>query len=95
VGVPGIVEGDADWGKMEVSEGSPLYGSIVDTQTISAKRITVLKNKYGIGSGNVLVYIRGSASVFSQFDITPAWSLYSTVVTQAWRYVQLKMEYSA
>ena len=38
----------------------------------------------------VALAIRGSASTFSAFDVSPSWEAYTAPVAHAWRYVQVK-----
>jgi hypothetical protein len=94
-GVQITVQGDADWGKAEVEDGTIDYGDVVDTGDTSTKTFTVTRDKYGAGSGNISVYIRGQASPFTQHAGSPSWNLYSGATTQAWRYVQLRMDYAS
>lgn len=94
-GVPLTTTGDTNWGKAEVFDGTPIVGHVVDTGDSLSKTFTVTRDKYGTGSGNVTISIRGSATSFGQHDGSPAWSTYTTPTTQTWRYVQVKLEYAA
>lgn len=67
-----------------------IYGSVVDSGDATEKHFTVTPNKYAAGSTPVIM-IRGSVSSFAWDDGSPSWSVYSGVVTQSWRYVQLML----
>ena len=92
---PVVVSGDGSWGKLTAYSGETCYSSVVDMGSSAARHFTVQRDKYGTGSGNVTISIRGSATSFAQHDGSPSWSTYTVVVTQTWRYVQLKIEYAA
>ena len=93
---PVNVDGNADYGQLAAVSGESCYSSVVDTQNATSKTFTVTKEKYGTsGAGNVTISIRGSDTSFAQHDGTPSWSVYTTPVTGAWRYVQLKIVYAA
>jgi len=89
------VDGDANWGKAHVEESVPCYGSVVDTGDASEKKFTVIRDKYGTGSGNVTIYIRGDTSSFAQHDVSPEWAVYNAPIVRTWQYVQLKMVYTS
>jgi hypothetical protein len=93
LGVKGTVQGDQDWGKIEVTDELIYYGSIVDSETTFVKTFIVYRDKYGTGSGVVDISIRGSDIIFSQHDGSPSWEAYTAPISRAWRYVQLKMVY--
>lgn len=86
------IVGDADWGQLQVDDGTPVYGSVVDRGEANEQVFTITINKYGSGSGNVNAFIRGSASSFAQHDVSPAWQAYTEPVQDAWRYIQVKLE---
>lgn len=90
--MPATVAGDADWGKLQVTDGTPDYGPVVDRGEANEQIFTVTLNKYGSGSGAVNVFIRGSAAGFAQHDVSPAWQAYTEPVQDAWRYIQVKLE---
>jgi hypothetical protein len=94
-GVPLTTTGDSAWGKAVVEDGTPIVGHVVDTGDESTKTFTVTRDKYGTGSGNITISIRGSNALFGQHDGSPSWATYSGPTSQAWRYVQIKMEYAA
>jgi hypothetical protein len=91
--VKGTIQGDQDWGKMEVTDELIYYGSVVDSETEFVKIFTIWKDKYGTGSGVVEISIRGSNTIFGQHDGSLSWEAYTAPVSRAWRYVQLKMVY--
>ncbi len=92
-GVSGTIQGDQNWGKLEVSESSPVLGSVEDSGTVNNKQFTLQLNKYGTGSGTPATYIRGNTTVFTQHAISPDWETYVGAINRAWRYVQAKLEY--
>jgi hypothetical protein len=83
---------DADWGKLQVTSGTPDYSPVVDRGEASETVFTGTINKYGAGSGSVNVFIRGSGTAFGQHDVSPAWQAYTAPVQQFWRYIQVKLE---
>lgn len=89
---PVTVDGDPDWGSCEVNEGTPAYGDVIDTGDALTKEFTVTTNVYDTGTGDAVISVRGSDTVFAQHDLTPAWTGYAAPITRDWRYVQLKME---
>jgi hypothetical protein len=91
-GNPINVSGDQNWGAAMVATGTPCLGEVIDTGDANSKTFTATRDKYASGSGAVTISIRGSASPFAYDAGSPSWSTYSAPVTQAWRYVQLKME---
>lgn len=94
-GVKGNVQGNIDWGKLEISAGNTYYGPVVDSETTDEKRFTTQANKYGIGEGTIEVSIRGSLNIFGQHDISPDWEVYSTEIARVWRYIQIKIVFVA
>jgi hypothetical protein len=95
-----VVQGDASWGRMEVGTGEPCVGPVVEMGDAELKTITALRDKYetgGGGTGVVTIYVRGSASWFlrdwTKGGNSPEWAEYTAPITQAWRYVQWKLEY--
>lgn len=89
------MQGDPDWGKVEVVDGTPIYSEVVDTGDTSSKTFTLTRDKYEAGSGSVTISIRGSATSFTRFAGTPTWTEYTAPTNQPWRYVQAKMEFVA
>jgi hypothetical protein len=75
-----------DWGKLGV-DAQGRVGPVVDTGNDLSKQFTVSETV----SGNVVTYIRGSASAFAVADVSPEWVRYTGPVTQTWRYVQVKV----
>jgi hypothetical protein len=81
---------------MEVPDGSPCIGSVVEMGDVSTKTITAQVDKYetgGGGTGVVKIYVRGQAGIFGRYDVSPAWGEYTAPIEQAWRYIQWKLEY--
>lgn len=93
LGVPLVTSGDRNWGEAVVSDGTPIVSQVVDTLDPNSKTFTVTRNKYGSGDA-AAVSIRGSASPFGAFDASPSWTPYSVATSQAWRFVQLKIEFA-
>jgi hypothetical protein len=89
------VVGDASWGQLEVVTGTAVYGSVIDIGSTALKTFSVTRDKYGTGSGNVAISIRGSDTSFAQLDVSPSWAAYSAPTQQTWQYVQLKLEFAA
>jgi hypothetical protein len=94
-GVPVTVTGDPDYGSMQIDSGTPCYSPVVQNVSGLRRAFEVVQNKYGSGSGNVNVYIRGSNSSFAKWDANPTWNLYSGETKQDWNYIQLKVEYTS
>lgn len=98
-GVPVVVDGDASWGAANLAgPDRRAYGPVVDTGDTSSKTITAETDKYATGAGAVSVEIRGQAATFNQHDdetVGPVWAVYSTPVTDTWRYVQLRLTQTA
>ena len=90
-GVPATVSGNADYGDVELTGTTPIYSNVADMGDANSKTITVTPNKYGAAGGAYTLEIRGSATTFAKWDGSPAFSTYSAPVSQAWRYVQLKL----
>jgi hypothetical protein len=90
-GVPATISGDADYGDVELTGSTPIYSNVADMGDANSKTITITANKYGAAGGAYTVEIRGSATTFAKWDGSPSYSTYSTPVTQAWRYAQLKL----
>jgi hypothetical protein len=57
----------------------------------AGSKLITMSSKYGTNSGTYLRYIRGSDTTFAWDAASPDWTLYTTAVTQAWRYVQVQM----
>jgi hypothetical protein len=95
LGVPVTVQGDPAWGKCEVEDGTSVFGNVANLGNSNTRTYVVEVDKYGLGSGNVDVYIRGSTSVFLRHAASPSWALYSGPTEQDWQYVQLRMDHSA
>lgn len=75
-----------------MTDGTPVYGPVVDRGESNEQVFTITVDKYGAGSGAVNVFIRGSASSFGQHDVSPAWQAYTAPVQDFWRYIQVKLE---
>jgi hypothetical protein len=93
LGNPGQVQGNLEWGQIEVHFGTPLFSSVVDTGDSDSKELDAVVDKYNTGSGSVTIYIRGDSSLFGKFDELPAWEIYSVSIVKEWRWIQAKLEY--
>ena len=69
---------------------------VVDLQLNTEKTFTLTRDAYGDGDGNVKISIRGQLGAFLWGDGEPPnWEVYTIPITRTWRYVQLKIEWSA
>ena len=89
-GTPTII-GDATWGKIQLLTGEIAHGPVYNVGA-GSHNIKFTKNKYGSGTGNFKIYIRGQAEVFTQDAGSPSWEEYTTQVIKTWEYVQVKLE---
>jgi hypothetical protein len=90
LGIVPAVSGDINWGALVVEEAC--Y-SPVRRLAEGSKTLTVVKNKYGTGTGGtVFAYIRGSTTEFTWNNATPTWQLYTVPIFCTWTYVQLKVD---
>ena len=89
-GTPTIV-GDATWGKIQLLTGEIAHGPVYNIGA-GTHNIKFTENKYGSGTGDFKIYIRGQAGVFTQDAETPSWEEYTTQVIKTWEYVQVKLE---
>lgn len=85
------ISGNADWGKLKLDlsgeEGrSPVY----DLGSAATRIFTLTENRYGTGSEDATLQIRGSATIFTQDTVEPTWITYSAPTSQTWRYVQVR-----
>lgn len=87
------VEGDPYWGKARIFESDAVVTEVVDLGNATEKILGLTRNRYGTGDSPTL-YIRGSAVQFGPYDGSPSWVLYEAPVSQAWQYVQVKIEAS-
>ena len=69
-GTPTIV-GDATWGKIQLLTGEIAHGPVYNVGA-GSHNIKFTENKYGSGTGNFKIYIRGQAGVFTQDAGTPS-----------------------
>jgi hypothetical protein len=51
---------------------------------------TLTEDRYGTGSGDATLQIRGSNTVFSQDDESPDWENYTEPIKRSWRYAQIR-----
>ena len=92
-GLP-VITGDADWGKIELGENDVGHSAVKDLGSGLSRTLTVTRDRYGTGSGNINTYIRGQAGTFLQDAASPSWAAYSNPIVEAWQYVQIKIERS-
>jgi hypothetical protein len=81
---------------MEVWDGTPCFGPVVEMGNADLKWIYGMRDKYetcGGGTGTIKIYVRGSADWFLRNDGSPAWAEYTAPLHESWRYVQWKLEY--
>jgi len=90
------IDGDADWGKLKLGSigGDYAVNNPVDLVTEEDKQLTITRDLYGDGSGNIKVSIRGQANSFNWDDgEPPSWEEYTVPVNKSWRWVQTKVEW--
>ena len=85
------ITGDADWGKLQLSQGD-IVQSPVEQMGIGTHAIDVDRDRYGSGAGSFDIYIRGQSSDFDQLDVTPSWVQWTEKVNKDWNYGQLRLE---
>lgn len=85
------IEGDPDWGTFMFEASEIGHGPVKDLGDADTKIFMITLDKYGTGSGVPTVYIRGSATTFSQDDGSPSWEEYTVPTQKEWRYVQVKL----
>jgi len=88
------VQGNADWGRMEVGDSVACYSPVVEMGDADSKTISATRDRYatgGGGTGTVTIWVRGSATIFNRDAGSPSWAEYTAPVIQAWRYVQWKL----
>lgn len=88
------VQGDLDWGRMEVADGVPCLSPVVEMGDADTKTLTAQRDKYataGGGTGVVEIWVRGQATIFGRDDGSPTWEAYTIPIVRAWRYVQWKL----
>ena len=82
-----------DWGKIQLAYGEQ---ALSDVQYMGSpgnlRTFTLLSNKYGFGTGNFVISIRGSDVPFTTNSVIPAWITYTGAITAAWSYVQARIE---
>jgi hypothetical protein len=90
--IPSVL-GNANWGKVSLAFGEQALSPVEWLGNSGQLRtFTLLTNKYGFGTGNFIVSIRGSDTPFDTYDIVPAWETYFTPITRTWSYVQTRLE---
>jgi len=88
------IEGDPDWGSLRVEEGVSYFSPVVEMGDAVLKTLTAQRDRYGDGRGTVRISVRGSATWFREYDISPPdWVEYTAPLSQEWRWAQLKLEY--
>lgn len=83
-----LVTGDADWGKLHLSNNEG-RSAVYDLGSSKARTFTIDQNRYGTGD-TVTVQIRYSDTSFDQDDIAPSWIIYSSPAKYTCRYVQVR-----
>ena len=85
------VVGDADWGKLSLPQsGAEGRSAVYDLGNTATRTFYLTENRYGTGDNEPSLQIRGSTTLFAQDDELPAWVDYTTPVSYAWRYVQVR-----
>jgi hypothetical protein len=90
-GIPDVV-GDADWGKLklDLDPGEEGRSTVYDLGSAVSRKFTLTENRYGTGTGDAALQIRGDSNLFDQDDVTPDWESYTTPISRTWRYVQIR-----
>jgi hypothetical protein len=86
------IDGDIHWGDLVLLSGEVALGPVIPVTKIGIRSFVVTLNKYGIGEGTVIAYIRGSTTIFTMRDILPTWEVYTIPINKNWSYVQIKLE---
>jgi len=88
---PNIV-GDTDWGKISLGLNDGVEGrsAVYDLGSATNRKFTLTENRYGSGSEDAVLEIRGDTASFLQDDASPDWEVYATPITRGWRYVQVR-----
>ena len=94
-GAAGAVEviGDADWGKMKLDfnpSGEEGRSAVYDLGSAASRKFTITENRYGTGTEDAQIQIRGDTVAFLQDDDLPFWTDYTVPLSRTWRYVQVR-----
>jgi len=84
------VDGDPSWGLLMLDLDEEAYSPVIQLG-IGTHYVQVLLDKYGVGSGSVIIYIRGSLTSFGVLDVSPTWEVYTTGVNRTWTYMQVRL----
>ena len=86
------VVGDADWGKMKLPFNPTHEGrsAVYDHGSAVTRKYTITENRYGTGTEDAIIQIRGDTSSFSQDDNSPVWEDYTVPISRSWQYVQVR-----
>ena len=84
-----------NWGNLCLGPASTAQSRVEHTSNGSSKNYTIELSRYQANpsvSGSFDIYIRGSATVFSQDDgESPTWELYTGLVEKDWQYFQVRL----
>ena len=86
------IGGDIHWGDLVLLNSEVALGPVIPVTKIGIRSFVVTLNRYGIGEGTVIAYIRGSTTIFTMRDILPIWEVYTIPINKNWSYVQIKLE---
>jgi hypothetical protein len=85
------ITGDADWGKLKIDlSGEEGRSAVYDHGSAVSRTYTLTENRYGSGTEDAVLEIRGSTTSFIQDAAVPAWEEYIAPITRVWRYVQIR-----
>jgi hypothetical protein len=85
------VDGDTHWGDLILLDGEVALGPVVEVTKVGVRSFVITLNRYGVGEGSVIAYIRGLTTVFNMRDILPVWEVYTIPINKNWSYVQIKL----
>lgn len=89
-GIPDV-QGNIDWGKLELDlSGEEGRSAIYDMGSAITRQYTLTENRYGVGSGSAALQIRGDVASFTQDDNVVDWEDYTVPISRGWRYVQVR-----
>jgi hypothetical protein len=93
VGNVPTIDGDADWGKLNLDlSGEEGRSAVYDLGSSHARTFTLTENRYGTGGESAILEIRGhDTTIFSQNNLNLAWEEYTAPVSHTWRYIQTRV----
>lgn len=84
------VQGDANWGKLRLTSGEQGRSQVYFLGMEVSYTLTLMRNRYGTGSGVAALEIRGDTAPFAQDAALPAWESYTAPILRSWNYVQVR-----